>query len=624
MTTPMQAFIDRWRDNSAGERASAQPFLLDLCDALGVPAPTPAEMTAGTYCFEKPVSGAGHTGATGFIDFYKADAFVLEAKQGTVAGNERIGTARRGTIGWTKAMESAFAQAVRYARSLPLRPGVPWVITVDVGHCFELWSDFSDDRRGYGGYGARRIIKLDDLALAENQQLLHAIFTDPWSLDPSRVSARVTREVAGELAALARELESAGHTAETVSAFLMRCIFTMFAEDVGLIPEAMFSRALAERWVPAPHSFPHELEALWASMDTGGTFGWDRVPRFNGALFKRRDVLRLTQPQLQRLHAAARFDWSAVDPTIFGTLIERALDSVERHKLGAHFTPRAWIERLVHPTVIEPLRARWAAVQGDAHKDVEDAQRAEALAPLLPRATAKEKRKVADTERLARTKLEAAIEKFKAFHVELCHLRVLDPACGSGNFLVVTFDLFKQLESEVIQRLRDLGENQVGAALNVKGATVTPAQFLGIEKNPRAREIAELVLWIGYLQWYRRTNGSIRPPEPVLHAYGNIECRDAVLAYDAEELLLDERGKPVNSRRLRSRSPSSGWTRPKPRATAPRRAASPRRRRAQGGRPGPRSESGSSWPCSASCRARSGRRALRRSLRGSAGRRSMR
>jgi hypothetical protein len=177
-----------------------------------------------------------------------------------------------------------------------------------------------------------------------------------------------------------------------------------------------------------------------------------------------------------------------------------------------------------------------------------------------------------DTERLARTKLEAAIEKFKAFHVELCHLRVLDPACGSGNFLVVTFDLFKQLEAEVIQRLRDLGENQVGAALNVKGATVTPAQFLGIEKNPRAREIAELVLWIGYLQWYRRTKGSVQPPEPVLHAYGNIECRDAVLAYDAVEMLLDERGKPVKSRRLRARSPSSGWTRRKPRETARRRA----------------------------------------------------
>ena len=116
MTTPMQAFIDRWRDNSAGERASAQPFLLDLCDALGVPAPTPAEMTAGTYCFEKPVSGAGHTGATGFIDFYKADAFVLEAKQGTVAGDERIGTARRGTTAKMVSPSAGSTSGIRRSR----------------------------------------------------------------------------------------------------------------------------------------------------------------------------------------------------------------------------------------------------------------------------------------------------------------------------------------------------------------------------------------------------------------------------------------------------------------------------------------------------------------------------
>lgn len=326
----------------------------------------------------------------------------------------------------------------------------------------------------------------------------------------------------------------------------------MFAEDVGLIPHELFTNALRERWQPEPHRFTYELEGLWQNMDTGGSFGFDRVPRFNGALFKRRDVLRLNAEQIGRLLSAAKHDWSEVDPTIFGTLIERALNPVERHALGAHFTPRAWIERLVRPTVIEPLMERWGAVQAAAQLEAEAGHKAAQLAPLLPRDNAKEKRRVVDTERAARQKLDAAIALLKGFHNELSNIRVLDPACGSGNFLVVTFDLFKRIEAEVVQRLRDLGENQVGSALNVKGATVTPAQFLGIEKNPRAREIAELVLWIGYLQWYRRTNGSVRPPEPVLQAYGNIECRDAVLAYDAEELVLDERGKPATVWDMRS------------------------------------------------------------------------
>lgn len=142
-------------------------------------------------------------------------------------------------------------------------------------------------------------------------------------------------------------------------------------------------------------------------------------------------------------------------------------------------------------------------------------------------------------------KLKEAVAVVRDFHTKLCHTRVLDPACGSGNFLYVTLDLFKRLEGEILGLLQSLGEKQT--LMHMEGVTVTPQQFHGIEIKRWAKEIAELVLWIGYLQWHFRMYGkSIPVPEPVLRDYKNIECRDAVLAYDGEpELVRDENGKPV-------------------------------------------------------------------------------
>jgi hypothetical protein len=283
----MARFVQTWKGASAGERRTTHLFFLDLCAALGVEGPSAGSSQDASYCFERPVDGGGAGGARGYIDLYKEGCFVLEAKQGSEAGDGHTGSARRHTVGWQKAMMGAFNQAVRYARLLPLRPGVPFVITADLGHCFELWSDFSEDRQGYGGYGARRTLMMDDLLRPEVQAELYAIFTDPRSLDPARRSARVTREVAAELAGLARALEAAGHAAEAVSAFLMRCVFTMFAEDAGLLEQQLFTRALESRWLARPHTFPAELERLWTVMDQGGDFHFDRVLRFNGALFNR-------------------------------------------------------------------------------------------------------------------------------------------------------------------------------------------------------------------------------------------------------------------------------------------------------------------------------------------------
>jgi hypothetical protein len=222
------------------------------------------------------------------------------------------------------------------------------------------------------------------------------------------------------------------------------------------------------------------------------------------------------------LYAAAAKDWSQVEPAIFGTLLERALEKKERSRLGAHYTPRSYVERLVRPVVMEPLRQQWDEVELELRR-------------ILATPEGKE------PTGLQQKKAEQEIAQFLT---QLRQVRILDPACGTGNFLYVTLDLLKGLEQEAIARLVDVAGN---VQLNVL-EQVNPAQFLGIEINPRAAAIAELVIWIGYLQWYFKRYGNAAPPEPVLQAFGNIECRDAVLAYDGREPDLDAKTGEVRSR----------------------------------------------------------------------------
>ncbi|WP_291198902.1 DNA methyltransferase [Geothrix sp.] len=284
--------------------------------------------------------------------------------------------------------------------------------------------------------------------------------------------------------------------------FLMRCVFTFFAEDAGLLPANAFQDAL-DRWRKDPRLFVRGLESLWDAMNTGGLWGPLPILHFNGGLFSEYVALDLGTQDIDLLFQAARFDWAEVDPSIFGTLLESALDSRERHRLGAHYTPRAYVERLLRPALEEPLRQDW------------DLAQAEALSHLSEFPTEAEKAE-------ARTVLHR-------FQHDLAHLRILDPACGSGNFLAAAYDTLKRLEGEVQRRLQDMGETE--QALALEGQVVTPKQFMGIEVKPWAAAIADMVLWIGHLQWHRRLHPGHTPPEPVLQAYGNIACRDAVLTW---------------------------------------------------------------------------------------------
>ncbi len=530
----VSSFVAKWSRSSAAEHSNSQSFLNDLCDLLGVERPSPAtgDPKLDHYVFEKPVLLAKEDNASvGHVDLFKEGHFVLEAKQGSNIGTKRLGTARRDTPAWNIAMKDAYGQALGYAKTLDDPP--PFIVTIDIGHCFDLYAAFdgSWDHRAFPNAKTNRIFLktlLDEEAGPKHLATLRAVFTDPLSLDPSHIAVKVTREVAAHLAELARVLEEAGHPPERIAKFLMRCIFTMFAEDVGLLPNGLFAKLIKEHWLPNPPAFPGGVRSLWKTMNEGGDYFVGKLLQFNGGLFKDPDALPLTADQLLRLQEAAECQWAEVEPAIFGTLLERALDPHERHALGAHYTPRAYVERLVRPTIEEPMRAEWDVVRAEVRQLVEAG------------------------------KEEQAKKAVRAFYDKLTHTRVLDPACGTGNFLYVTLDLFKRLEAEVVALLGELEESQVlGEAA---GYGVTPQQFLGIEVKPWAKEIAELVLWIGYLQWHFRTHGRVNPPEPVLRDYGNIELRDAVLAYDREELVRDEAGRPASrwDGRTHKKSPVTG------------------------------------------------------------------
>jgi len=512
----VETFIARWQDVTASELATAQSFVIDLCALLEV-AP-PHATAAQDYMFERPVSFRHGDGSAspGRIDCYRRGCFVLEAKKLKVGAD---GTATGVTTRiFDDALLRARSQAENYARALPAGEGrPPFVIVVDVGNVIELYAEFSRSGGTYTPFPDPRShrIRLTDLRDEAVRRRIKAVWLDPLSLDPATATAKVTREIAAHLAEVAKSLEAAGHAAETVAGFLTRCLFSMFAEDVGLIPKGSF-RELLQSLKDDTAQFVPLIGALWKEMDVGGYSVVLRktLPRFNGKLFKQPDVLPLTKAQIALLLEAAKADWTLVEPAIFGTLLERALNPTERHALGAHYTPRAYVDRLVQPTVIEPLRQSWAYVQGAAVLLANEGKQA------------------------------AAIAEIRAFHHRLCSLRVLDPACGSGNFLYVALEHLKRLEGEVLNQLHDIGHGQ--AQIETEGFAVDPHQFLGLELNPRAAAIAELVLWIGYLQWHFRTRGAGLPPQPVLKDFRNIECRDAVLASDDVVPVFDAKNIPVS------------------------------------------------------------------------------
>lgn len=521
----VENFIKRWESAEASERSNYGMFVTELCDLLELPHPDPstADNNKNSYVIDRAIQRNNPDGTftTVYADLYKRGCFMLETKQGANAKKDnpdqlalldegsrlKTGHGVRGTRKWDIALEKAYNQARGYIRYLPSEEGrPPFLMVCDVGFVIELYSEFTCTGGTYVRFPdpQNHRIYLEDLRKSEIRERLYRIWADPHTLDPGKHAARVTREVAWHLAELAKSLDRDGHDAQQIATFLQRSLFTLFAEDVGLLPDNSFI-GLLKQLKDHPEGFPITIGNLWKDMATEQEWSsvlMKNIAYFNGGLFENATALPLNSQQIALLIGAAKPDWSDVEPAIFGTLLERALHPQERHKLGAHYTPRSYVERLVKPTIIDPLRNRWDVVKTAAAQFVEE------------------------------DKTKEAISVVKDFHHELCKVRVLDPACGSGNFLYVTLEHMKRLEGEVLELLESLGDQEL--TFEMEQFKVRPQQFYGLEINERAVAIAQLVLWIGYFQWHKKTTGTADTKDrPLLPKQQTIIRQDAVLAYDA-------------------------------------------------------------------------------------------
>ncbi len=456
-------FVAKWQKAELKERSAAQEHFLDLCRLLGHPTPAEADPTGEAFCFEK--GAAKHGGGDGFADVWKKDFFGWEYK------------------GKHKDLDAAWDQLLRYRDALA---NPPLLVACDLDRIV-VHTNFEKT------VSAAHEIPLAALAEPRSLEILRAVFFDPEKLRPGVTSEAVTRDAAARIGRIAQSLQAQGFPADRVARLLERLVFCLFAEDVGLLPRGLFTRLLANTR-HAPALFAQGLDQLFRTMSTGGVYGAEPIAYFDGGMFEAVEVLPLPPAEIDAVLEAARLDWSEVDPSVFGTLFERGLDPAKRAQLGAHYTSREDIEALVEPVVMQPLRREWAALRDGIEADL-----------------AAGKRKARET----------GLQRVRAFLEELAHLRVLDPACGSGNFLYVTLLKLKDLEKEVIL----FASQRLGRSFL---PLVNPEQLHGLEINPYAFELAQMTVWIGYLQW-GRANGFALPTDPVLRRLPGFQCRDAIL-----------------------------------------------------------------------------------------------
>ena len=462
-------FIDKWRGNPLKERASYQLHFIDLCALVGVPHPSPSSHE--TYCFER---GATRTGAgQGWADVWKKGFFGFEYK------------AARRNLG------EALKQLMTYALALD---NPPLLVVCDT-NIIEIHTHFTN------APSEVHTILLEDIGEPANLEKLRWLFTDPDKFHPKRTIAQITEEAAGKFADLAQSLNARGYDPQTVAHFLNQCLFCLFAEDAELLPAKMFERLL-DKSQTDPAKLSTRLEALFASMQKGGDFGADDIAWFNGGLFEAVEVLPLIASEITTLHAASKLDWSGIEPSIFGTLFERGLDPKKRSQLGANYTDAATIMRIINPVIVEPLAAEWEA----------------AKCIIAGRVALYEK-----GGKGSKTAMQEAQGAFIAHLERLKHFKVLDPACGSGNFLYLALRALKDLEHKA-----NLEAEQLGLHRQVS-IEVSPANVLGIELNPYAAELARVTVWIGEIQWMLKNGYPIRK-NPILQPLDHIENRDALLS----------------------------------------------------------------------------------------------
>ena len=471
------AFIAKWRASELKERSASQSHFNDLCRLLDEPTPTDADPTGESYCFER--GARKDTGGDGWADVWKRGCFAWEYK------------GRRADL------DAAFNQLRQYALALE---NPPLLIVSDMVR-FRIRTNWTNS------VSVTHEFTLDDLGDGAIRDKLKWAMSDPERLRPGETRQAVTERAAATFAELAQGLRDWGHDPQTVAHFVNRLVFCMFAEDVGLLPDNMFTRML-ERTRREPEKFADYASRLFGAMATGGDVGFESVAWFNGGLFDDDTALPLDGEGIETALKAAALDWSEIDPSILGTLFERGLDPDKRSQLGAHYTDRDKIMRIIEPVIVRPLLAEWETEKT-------------AIAAALERAEA------ARSEAARTRQRRQADGLLRAFLERLRRFTTLDPACGSGNFLYLALHALKDVEHRVQLEAEAMGLQRAFPA-------VGPANVRGIEINAYAAELARVSVWIGEIQWLRR-NGFRESRDPVLKPLETVECRDAILAPDGTE-----------------------------------------------------------------------------------------
>ena len=464
-----QEFTTKWGPGGPAfdlnERQGAQPHFIDLCQLLGVPTPG----SSGDYIFEQDTLVLGE--ARGYADVFYRDRFAWENK----APGRNLDTALKQLLTYSLALSNPPLLVV--CDRLTTR-----IHTQFNGHPSEVYT-----------------VLLAELDQPEKQALLRRLWTDPESFRPKKTSRDITEAAAKSFATLADGLRKRNHDADEVAHFLTQCLFCFFAEDVGLLPGRMFEGLVNNKNLTAD-KLTQGLTNLFTVMRKGGLYGNDDIPWFNGGLFKKVNVPELSIMEVTELRNAAALNWSAIDVSIFGTLFERGLDPSKRSQLGAHYTDPATILRIVEPVLSRPLLQKWERVAQD-------------IRGLQAKSTKKGDKHY-----------KAAQAKFVLWLEELKDYRVLDPACGSGNFLFLGLKALKDIEHKSHLDAAAMG-------LDRQADLVTgPHNVLGIELNEYAAELARVTVWIGELQW-RIEHGYDFKTNPVLEPLDHIECRDALLSW---------------------------------------------------------------------------------------------
>ena len=486
-----QEFVQKWARTELGERASYQQHFADVCALVGHQTPADKDPTGQEFAYEKGVEKTG--GGQGFADVWYDRHFAIEYK----------------AKGRYKDLNAAYQQLLRYRENLN---NPPLLVVCDIEH-WEIHTNWPGTEKKVYQFTNT------DITNPRTYGRIRDMFFAPDKLHPRRNAAEVTAEAAQGFQTIADNMRDWEAEPERIAHFLTKLVFCLFAEDVGLLPAAPRSQTgifsdVVENTRDNPANFVKYMKDLFNAMAVGGHFMYRDIPYFNGQLFEDLRVEELSYEALLKLEEVANLNWRSVEPSIFGTLFERSLDPSKRAQLGAHYTSRDDILLIVEPVLMQPLRRQWDAIQ-------------EQGAPL---------RQKYDAAKTGRDRQEFQL-KLLALRddmlKQLREVRVLDPACGSGNFLYVALGLLLDLEKAVINHDLFAGLEQVKP-----DPRVHPRQLFGIEINPIAHALASIVVWIGYIQW-RQNNGYFHFTEPILERLqDNIRQMDAILAFDGE-------GKPV-------------------------------------------------------------------------------